>query len=69
MDIETQRLQRAKELRLMRKLSGLTQEGLSSVSGVRQATISKIETGKVSWNIDTELLLTIAIQRFLNPTL
>lgn len=56
MDIEPIRQRRSRELRLMRRDCGISQTKLSSLSGLTQSTISKIERGLVSWSIDNEIL-------------
>lgn len=64
--IESDRKRRGRQLRILRLTTGLTQVGLYNLCGVSQKTISKIERGIVSWSIDTELVITYAINNWNN---
>lgn len=65
MNILRERKQRAYNLKDLRLNSGLTQIKLSELSGLSQCAISKLERGNVSWSIDTELIYTQTIYKFL----
>lgn len=56
MNLHPIRKKRALELKQMRLDRHITQMELSALSGLTQATISRIETGEIGWNIDSELI-------------
>lgn len=56
MDIIAIRKNRANELRQMRLEKNISQEKLSEISGLHRATIVRIESGLIGWNIDSELI-------------
>ena len=56
MNIDPIRRQRAMELKLMRIQKHLTQEKLSKLSGLDKKTISNLESGESSWNVDSEIM-------------
>ena len=57
------------QIRSMRKKSGLTQEKLSSKSGVPRTTIAKIESGSRNATIDTLMKLASAMNKKLEINL
>lgn len=61
--IETARLMIARDLISRRKSLGLSQTKLAELSGVEQATISRIEAGKVTAAVKTIDTLTDAMDR------
>lgn len=61
MDNQKQLEQIGKEIKKLRKLKGLTQGDISIAAGVRLATISEIEAGKVNFQFDTLLRITTAL--------
>lgn len=66
MNVCRERKERASNLKDLRLSTGLTQIKLSELSGLKQCTISKLERGNVAWSIDTELIYTNSIYKFLN---
>jgi len=56
MNINPIREKRAHELKQMRIEKNISQEKLSEISGLHRATIARIESGKIGWNIDSELV-------------
>lgn len=66
MDVEPIRKKRSRELRLLRVDCKLTQTELSTLSGLTQSTISKIERGIVSWSIDNEILYFETLKNYMN---
>lgn len=66
MDVEPIRKIRSRELRLMRVDCKITQVELSTLSGLTQSTISKIERGIVSWSIDNEIIFYESLKKYIN---
>lgn len=62
MNINCIRKLKALQFRNARKDAGLTQEQLSLMTGMRQATISRMESGEFQWNCDSEYLYFEAIR-------
>lgn len=62
MKIDPIRKRRAEELKQMRLEKGVSQEYLSTISGLSRTTIIRIENGKIGWNIDSEILYFEAIK-------
>lgn len=56
MNINPIRLQRANELKQMRIELNITRHKLSELSGLHLATIYRIESGTIGWNVDSELI-------------
>jgi len=63
MDINPIRQKRADELRQIRIEKNISQERLSEISGLHRATIVRIESGKIGWNIDSELVYFETLKR------
>lgn len=62
MNINLIRKKRADELKQIRIEKNISQEQLSEKSGLHRATISRIESGKIGWNIDSELVYFTTLQ-------
>lgn len=56
MNINQLRQQRSAELKKMRTDKNVGKFEMSQLSGLHPATIYRIESGEVSWNIDTEII-------------
>lgn len=56
MKIDPIRKKRSEELRQMRLDKGVSQEYVSTISGLSRTTIIRIENGTIGWNIDSEIL-------------
>lgn len=65
MNLHPARKRRATELKKMRLEVGITQVELSALSGLTQATISRIETGEIGWNIDSEIIYFETLNNYL----
>jgi len=60
------RIRRLKALLFIskRKEAKLSQEQLAELSGLRQATISKMERGLVAWSVDSEIILMETLRKY-----
>jgi transcriptional regulator with XRE-family HTH domain len=56
MDLNPIRKKRADELKQMRLEKNISQEKLSEISGLHRATIARIESGRIGWNVDSEFV-------------
>ena len=56
MEINELRKKRGAQLKEKRESSNISKSQLSRRTGISRSTIDRIENGKGSWNIDTELL-------------
>lgn len=65
MNVHPVRIKRASELKQMRLEKGITQMELMAISGLTQATISRIETGKIGWNVDSEIIYFETLKNYL----
>lgn len=65
MNAEPVRKLRSRELRNLRIQCRLSQTQLALLSGLKQCTISRIEKGKDSWNVDSEILYREGIRKFM----
>lgn len=66
MNVEPFRKLKSRQLRTLRIECGVTQVQLSTLSGLTQSTISKIERGIVAWSIDNEIIYFETLQKYLN---
>lgn len=66
MDINSARKKRGFELKQMRLECNITQVELSTISSLTQATISRIESGTIGWNIDSELIYFETLKKLLH---
>lgn len=56
MKIDTIRLTRSSELKQMRLDRNVGKVQLSELSGLHLATIYRIESGLIGWNVDSEII-------------
>jgi transcriptional regulator with XRE-family HTH domain len=61
MCIDIMRKERGQALKSVRKAKGITQGQAAILSGVSLPTVIRMELGKVSWSIDSELRIMQAL--------
>lgn len=59
--IPQERVEIARQIKLIREEKGLSQEDLAQIMGVSRTTISKIENGRFSFSIDYLLKLSASL--------
>jgi len=63
-DIHLKRKQRGLELKELRCQSGLSQTQLAKISGLGQNTISQIESAKIGWSVNVEIIYVETINEY-----
>lgn len=64
MNISPIRLKRAAELKQMRLDLNITRNKLSTLSGLHLATIYRIESGTIGWNVDSEFVYFLTLKKY-----
>lgn len=62
--IDYERAKRSAELLALRTNKGIGKVELSVYSGLHLATIYRLESGKIGWKIDSEIIYREAINRY-----
>lgn len=65
MNINPIRKQRSFELMQMRLEAKITRNKLSTISGLHLATIYRIESGDIGWNVDSEFIYFLTLKNYI----